>query len=224
LKLSWPRPNDTKRFAEGYQHRILPIRTRKLEFINATDSDIEVKNEGRKVLKHSTKTRTLNIRLDSMARQLLLMPIPRDPFSKGMAEFDPYLESNREFLAIKRPSTTENHSNSSVGYKAVSALISSTCENMGNDLYGLLVRMSLGDENLPALATRHAIAAISYQHIGQEEAALTHKTNSINALQRTVDQLTSGSMDTGEAFRAMAASMLLSIFEVCFSSFSLLNY
>ncbi|KAK0640631.1 fungal-specific transcription factor domain-containing protein [Cercophora newfieldiana] len=89
---------------------------------------------------------------------------------------------------------------------------------MGEDLYGLLVRMSLGDDNLPAQATRHAIAAISYQHIGQDDAALSHKTNSISALQKSVDLLSSGKLDTKEAFQAMAASMLLNIFENLYSA------
>ncbi|KAK4447273.1 fungal-specific transcription factor domain-containing protein [Podospora aff. communis PSN243] len=204
LKLSWPRPNDTRRFSEGHQHRILTIRSRKLEFINATSHDVEVKNGARRFPSRrghlTTKSVTQNDRLDSMARQLLRASIPRDPYTRGMANFDPYLDTNR--------------------YRAVSALVSSTCENMGEDLYGLLVRMSLGDDHPPAQATRHAVAAISYHHVGQEEVALTHKANSISALHRSVERLGSGDLDTKEAFQAMAASMLLSVYESLYSNSS----
>ncbi|KAK0617617.1 fungal-specific transcription factor domain-containing protein [Immersiella caudata] len=94
---------------------------------------------------------------------------------------------------------------------------------MGEDLYGLLVRMSLGDDHPPAQATRHAVAAISYHHIGQEEVALIHKANSISALQKSIGRLSSGNLDTKEAFQAMAASMLLSVYEGLYLNASTIN-
>jgi hypothetical protein len=98
-------------------------------------------------------------------------------------------------------------------YETVSQIISSTCDEM-TELYGLLIRMSLGDDSLPALATRHAIAAISYQHLGRIDNAVTHKLRSAAALQAVINQLNSGNSDPSEAFQAMAASMLLNIFQV----------
>lgn len=83
------------------------------------------------------------------------------------------------------------------------------------ELYTLLVRMSLADETPSALAARHAIAALSYQHLGQREAAVLHQTKALGALQAVINSLSSGNTENMQAFRAMAASMLLNIFEVC---------
>jgi hypothetical protein len=108
LKLSWPRANDPRRFAEGHQHRILTIRSRKLEFINATSQDVEVRPGARRIPArrgHPTKSVTQNDRLDSMARQLLRAPIPRDPHIIGMANFDPYLNTNRKYCLVLRKPT-----------------------------------------------------------------------------------------------------------------------
>ncbi|KAK3350207.1 fungal-specific transcription factor domain-containing protein [Lasiosphaeria hispida] len=90
------------------------------------------------------------------------------------------------------------------------------------DLYGLLVRMSLGDENAPALATRHAIAALSYQHLEEQDTAFAHHTQALSALQVAIGCIGSGNMQ--RAFQTMAASMLLNLFETLNSEGSSLNW
>ncbi|KAH6627219.1 fungal-specific transcription factor domain-containing protein [Chaetomium sp. MPI-SDFR-AT-0129] len=73
--------------------------------------------------------------------------------------------------------------------------------------------MSLADDTPSALAARHAIAALSYQHLAQREAAVLHQTKALGALQTVINSISSGNMENMQAFRAMAASMLLNIFE-----------
>ncbi|KAI5456939.1 fungal-specific transcription factor domain-containing protein [Mariannaea sp. PMI_226] len=91
-------------------------------------------------------------------------------------------------------------------YSPVARLISSSHD--ADNLYGLLVRLSLSDDNLPSLATRHAISALSYQHLNMESAAMMHQTSAIRALQAAIENV-----DPSRAMQMMAASMLLSIFE-----------
>lgn len=81
-------------------------------------------------------------------------------------------------------------------------------------LHSLLVRMSLTDETPPALATRHAIAALSLQQHGNEQAAVMHQWRSLGALQVAINALGQGNINVVQAFQAMAASMLLNVFEV----------
>ncbi|KAK4239094.1 hypothetical protein C8A03DRAFT_43229 [Achaetomium macrosporum] len=81
------------------------------------------------------------------------------------------------------------------------------------ELCGLLVRMSLADETPAALAARHAISALSYQHLGNHAAAVMHQAKSLGALQVTINRLGAGDLEAGQALQAMAASMLLNIFE-----------
>jgi hypothetical protein len=95
------------------------------------------------------------------------------------------------------------------------ACIVSAVSNELPELYGLLVRMALADETPSALAARHAIAALSYQHLGQHEVATVHRTKSLSALQTVINTLSFGDVEMAQALRAMAASMLLNIFEVC---------
>ncbi|KAK0707352.1 fungal-specific transcription factor domain-containing protein [Lasiosphaeris hirsuta] len=90
------------------------------------------------------------------------------------------------------------------------------------DLYRLLVRMSLGDENPPALATRHAIAALSYQHLEEQDTAFAHHTQALGALQVAIGCIGAGNMQ--RAFQTMAASMLLNLFETLNSEGSSLNW
>lgn len=71
------------------------------------------------------------------------------------------------------------------------------------------MRMSLSDDQPSSLATRHAINALSYQHLHMEKAALLHQTSAIRALQTSINNL-----DPSQGMLTMAASMLLSIFEV----------
>jgi hypothetical protein len=88
-----------------------------------------------------------------------------------------------------------------------------------NDLYNLLVRMSLSDDQSPSLATRHAISALSYQHLHMKKAAIAHQTSAIIALRMSIEDLR-----PSQAMQAMAASMLLSIFEVRNLSLDLQNF
>ncbi len=92
-------------------------------------------------------------------------------------------------------------------------IVSSACDKMP-ELYKLLIRMALTDETPAALATRHAIAALSYQNLGEQETAIIHQTKSLRALQIAVNKLGSGDIEVAPALRAMAASMLLNIYEV----------
>ncbi|KAL7947567.1 fungal-specific transcription factor domain-containing protein [Trichoderma barbatum] len=87
------------------------------------------------------------------------------------------------------------------------ALLISSSQN-ANDLYGLLIRLSLTDDSLPSLASRCAISALSYQCLGVETAAVMSQTNAIRALQAAIE-----THDPSQAMQMMAASMLLCIFE-----------
>lgn len=103
------------------------------------------------------------------------------------------------------------------GYSQVAELISSSCD--AGNLYSLLVRMSLSDDQLPSMATRHAISAISYQHLRLKNEALAHHTTAIHALQASIEDF-----DPSRAMQMMATSMLLSIFEVRGSPSTLTTY
>ena len=93
-----------------------------------------------------------------------------------------------------------------LGSLDVGRLISSSCDT--DDLYGLLVRLSINDNDLPTSAIRHAISALSFQHIDPEKA-IVHQTSSLRALQATIVNYSPSS-----ALKAIAASFLLSIYEV----------
>jgi hypothetical protein len=96
------------------------------------------------------------------------------------------------------------------GVTPVARLISSSYD--ANDLYSLLLRLSIGDDEKPTLATRHAISALSYQHLDKYKAS-SYQTSAICALQSSIETLV-----PSRAIQAMAASMLLSIFEVLSSA------
>jgi hypothetical protein len=85
--------------------------------------------------------------------------------------------------------------------------------------------MSLTDDGPPALATRHALSALSYQTLGQTEFAYAHQATAIRALQVAIDGTSSGygvrndmgmtgPMQPAQYFQAMAASMLLNYYEI----------
>ena len=80
------------------------------------------------------------------------------------------------------------------------------------DLYQLLVRMSLNDDSPPALATRHALTSLSYQHLDLTVQARYHQVQALAALQMSIESLKP--QVAKEAFQSMAASMLLNIYEV----------
>jgi len=70
--------------------------------------------------------------------------------------------------------------------------------------------MSLTDDSAPSLAARHAISALSNQHLQRNEAAVWHQTKALGALQAAIE----GPVETNKALQMMAASLLLNIFEV----------
>ncbi|OAA65789.1 hypothetical protein SPI_02576 [Niveomyces insectorum RCEF 264] len=69
--------------------------------------------------------------------------------------------------------------------------------------------MSLTDNSLPAMATRHVLAALSDQILGQKHAAYTHQDVALRALQASIESR----MLPIQCFQAMAASMLPSFYE-----------
>lgn len=86
-------------------------------------------------------------------------------------------------------------------------LISSSRD--ADSLYGLLVRLSATDNSLSSLAARYALSALSYQSVHKIEGALWHQNAAIRALQGAIE-----SPGQSCVMRMMAASMLLSTFEV----------
>lgn len=66
---------------------------------------------------------------------------------------------------------------------------------------------------MSSMATRHAITALSYQHLSMELAAAWHQAHAMRTLQTAIEQF-----DPQQAKQMMAASMLLSICEVCCSA------
>lgn len=79
-------------------------------------------------------------------------------------------------------------------------------------LYNLLVRMTLDSSAVASIATRHALTTVSYQLLRKPQRARHHQLQALRALQAAIDKpLPWGRM---EAFQAMAASMLLNIYEV----------
>jgi hypothetical protein len=101
------------------------------------------------------------------------------------------------------------------GYSPIARLVSSEIETVG--VYNLLIKLSLG-ENLPAIAIRHAISALSHQHLHMLEKAFLHRAKAVRALQAAVDDPNSSPC---RPIQIMAASMLLTIFEVSFERFIL---
>ena len=96
------------------------------------------------------------------------------------------------------------------GYSLLPGVFSGAADQF-DDLYGLLVRMSLTDDGPPALATRHALSALSYQTLGQPAYAYAHQTTAIRALQTAIEN---PQLQPAQYFQAMAASMLLNYYEI----------
>jgi hypothetical protein len=61
--------------------------------------------------------------------------------------------------------------------------------------------MSLADETPSALAARHAIAALSYQHLGEHGVAAVHQTKALSALQTVINTLSFGDVEIVEPLR-----------------------
>lgn len=89
-------------------------------------------------------------------------------------------------------------------------LISSSRD--ADSLYGLLVRLSATDNSLSSLAARYALSALSYQSMRRSDGAFWHQNAAIRALQGAIQ-----APNEACVMRMMAASMLLSTFEVSMS-------
>ncbi|KAF2092404.1 hypothetical protein NA57DRAFT_50419 [Rhizodiscina lignyota] len=111
---------------------------------------------------------------------------PHQPYN-SMARLDPFLTVNSR--------------------SPIARLISSSHD--ADNLYGLLVRLSFNDNEPPSLATRHAISALSYQHLSMERTAIMHRTSAIRALQNAI-----GYLEPSQIIQTTAASMLLSVAEI----------
>lgn len=127
--------------------------------------------------------------LDDLSR-IASRPVPRllGVASMSLAQIDPFLTAD--------------------GRSPVSDMISQGSDGFAG-LYGLMIRMSLADNDPPALAIRHAISSVSYLKLGQEHTANLHQATSIRALKRAIDS----PMRATESLQAMGASMLLSFYE-----------
>lgn len=85
------------------------------------------------------------------------------------------------------------------------------------ELYPLLIRMSVGDELPPTIATRHALAALAHKFLGDEKTAMMHHGRAVSALQVAIDHLKNvgiSELACQQKFQAIAASLLLNTFEV----------
>ncbi|CAK7200444.1 hypothetical protein SEUCBS139899_003139 [Sporothrix eucalyptigena] len=194
LRLSWPKDNDTRRSALGNGHYIQRQRTAAYEFVNASTQDINLFQGD------------VPVHLDSdMSTQRRLPPQPEAYPEAYMALQPNLMPAGQEItsMAYLDPSLAVE------GYSLVPGVFSAASDQF-EDLYGLLVRMSLTDDGPPALATRHALSALSYQTLGQKEFAYAHQSTAIRALQMSIES----QMQPAQYFQAMAASMLLNYYEI----------
>ncbi|CAM1501635.1 Fc.00g036190.m01.CDS01 [Cosmosporella sp. VM-42] len=92
--------------------------------------------------------------------------------------------------------------------------------DLRQDVCSLLYRMSLTDDTPPSLAVRHSMNAISYLHLQRPPEALYHHTRAVSALQHAIGQIP----DPRAKSQAIAASMLLSLFEALDKSGTIGNW
>ncbi|KAK1835672.1 fungal-specific transcription factor domain-containing protein [Podospora conica] len=178
LKLSWPRKNDKRRAVHGGDSYI-PIRSKKLAFVNASNEDVEVWKGKRHLLRRDFR-------------------IPQS--------------INLSFMSIRQIDPLQGTDNR----VEASRLISSCCDGM-RELYPLIIRMSLGDEQPASIATRHALAALSHKFIGEQQTAMMHHAKAVSALQVAINGLQTAGFSENACYRkfqAIAASLLLNTFEV----------
>lgn len=93
------------------------------------------------------------------------------------------------------------------------AIVSIAFGDNVNDLQQLLVRMTANTSTSAATALRHALLALSFQYLTLPPMAIQHQNEAMQSLQVTIEK--SLPWHKEEAFQAIAASMLLSIYEVC---------
>jgi hypothetical protein len=81
------------------------------------------------------------------------------------------------------------------------------------DIQQLLIKMIANSTKSSAMALRQALLALSFQFFVVPSKAIQHQNEAIQHLQATIDR--SLPWDNDEALQAIAASMLLSVYEVC---------
>lgn len=81
------------------------------------------------------------------------------------------------------------------------------------DIQQLLIKMIANSTKSPAIALRQALLALSFQFFVVPSKAIQHQNEAIQHLQASIDR--SLPWDKDEALQAIAASMLLSVYEVC---------
>lgn len=125
------------------------------------------------------------------------------------SHLDPVLAVHRKYPMTQTCSQASiaKESNRWPGYLPVTRLVSSSSD--AESLYGLLIRIATMDNNISALACRHALAALSYQYVQNATAAKSHQIVAIRALQSAVE-----SRAQYDGMKIIAASLLLCIFEV----------
>ncbi|KAK7408362.1 hypothetical protein QQX98_009458 [Neonectria punicea] len=96
----------------------------------------------------------------------------------------------------------------STQYSAAMQMVTSQGD-LRQDICSLLYRMSLNDETAPSLAVRHSMNAISYLHLQNSAKSIHHHMLAVSALRQTISQM----LDYNTRSQAIAASMLLSIYE-----------
>lgn len=83
--------------------------------------------------------------------------------------------------------------------------------DLRQDVCGLLRRMALTDNGVSSLAVRYAMNAISYLYLRMPDEAMMHQMRAVSALQGAIDRI----VDPRCRAQAIAASLLLSLYEVC---------
>jgi hypothetical protein len=203
LKLSWPKVDDTRRFVHDLDHYILPIRSSSFDFVSTSSDDIDkffnlgmYPRECHQPLKAFAEFNKKPTSFDVL--WLSRLPPRAIHLNYDLNSQGPFLPASYDIRDLVTDTIAD--------YASVARLASSSLEN--DDLYNLLLKLSMNDDEPPAMAARHAISALSYQHFNLEKA-LSHQMSAICALQVAIE-----SFDPSRALQTIAASMLLNIFEV----------
>lgn len=93
-----------------------------------------------------------------------------------------------------------------------SAIVQMTFGDNAVDIQQLLIKMIANSTQSSAMALRQALLALSFQFFVVPSKAIQHQNEAIQHLQASIDR--SLPWDKDEALQAIAASMLLSVYEV----------
>ncbi|CAK7218075.1 hypothetical protein SBRCBS47491_003383 [Sporothrix bragantina] len=198
LRLSWPKDNDKRRSARGDAHYIQRQKTADYEFVDASMRDIDL-------FQGSSDANRIHLDTDMASASL--------PGGQQRAYISPAWTNQPFMMPAAQEVTSMAYLDPSLSVEGYSLLpgVFSGASDQFDDLYGLLVRMSLTDDGPPALATRHALSALSYQTLGQQAFAYAHQSTAIRALQAAIEN---PMLQPSQYFQAMAASMLLNYYEI----------